>query len=87
MENINFGIDLGTTNSGICKFVDGKVVVYKNPVGFNDTLPSIVAYRKGRIFIGEKARELLKSGNSDVFTSFKRKMGTEHLYRISDINE
>lgn len=87
MGNINFGIDLGTTNSGICKFVDGKVVVYKNPVGFSDTLPSIVAYRKGRIFIGEKARELLKSGNPDVFGSFKRKMGTEHLYQVSDINE
>lgn len=87
MGNINFGIDLGTTNSGICKFTDGKVVVYKNPVGFSDTLPSIVAYRKGRIFIGEKARELLKSGNPDVFGSFKRKMGTEHLYQISDINE
>ncbi|WP_336732213.1 Hsp70 family protein, partial [Chryseobacterium sp. VD8] len=87
MGNINFGIDLGTTNSGICKFTDGKVIVYKNPVGFSDTLPSIVAYRKGRIFIGEKARELLKSGNPDVFGSFKRKMGTEHLYQISDINE
>ncbi len=87
MGNINFGIDLGTTNSGICKFVDGKVVVYKNPVGFSDTLPSIVAYRKGRIFIGEKARELLKSGNPDVFGSFKRKMGTEYLYQVSDISE
>lgn len=87
MGNINFGIDLGTTNSGICKFVDGKVVVYKNPVGFSDTLPSIVAYRKGRIFIGEKARELLKSGNPDVFASFKRKMGTEHIYQISENQE
>ncbi|MDQ1162628.1 molecular chaperone DnaK [Chryseobacterium sp. SORGH_AS 447] len=87
MKNINFGIDLGTTNSGICKFTDGKVVVYKNPVGFSDTLPSIVAYRKGRIFIGEKARELLKSGNPDVFASFKRKMGTEHRYLVSATNE
>jgi molecular chaperone DnaK len=87
MGNINFGIDLGTTNSGICKFVDGKVVVYKNPVGFSDTIPSIVAYRKGRIFIGEKARELLKSGNPDVFASFKRKMGTEHMYQISESQE
>lgn len=87
MGNINFGIDLGTTNSGICKFVDGKVIIYKNPVGFSDTLPSIVAYRKGRIFIGDKARELLKSGNPDVFASFKRKMGTEHIYQISENQE
>lgn len=87
MGNINFGIDLGTTNSGVSKFADGKVTVYKNPVGFSDTLPSIVAYKKGRILIGDKARELLKSAHLDVFSSFKRKMGTEHLYEVSDINE
>lgn len=87
MKNINFGIDLGTTNSGIAKFADGKVTVYKNPVGFAETLPSVVAFRKGRIVIGEKARELMKSASKDVFSSFKRKMGTEHLYRISDSGE
>ncbi|MBB4805200.1 molecular chaperone DnaK [Chryseobacterium defluvii] len=87
MGNINFGIDLGTTNSGICRFVGGKVVVYKNPVGFSETLPSIVAYKKGRIFIGDKARELLKSASMDVFSSFKRKMGTEHQYQVVDTGE
>ncbi|MBW8522971.1 Hsp70 family protein [Chryseobacterium chendengshani] len=87
MGNINFGIDLGTTNSGISKFADGKVHIYKNPVGFSDTLPSIVAYKKGRILIGDKARELLKSAHLDVFSSFKRKMGTEHLYDVKDTDE
>lgn len=87
MGNINFGIDLGTTNSGISKFADGKVQIYKNPVGFGDTLPSIVAYKKGRILIGDKARELLKSAHLDVFSSFKRKMGTEHLYDVADTEE
>ncbi len=84
MGNINFGVDLGTTNSGICKFVDGKIVIYKNPVGFSETLPSVVAYRKNRIFVGEKARELMKTASADVFSSFKRKMGTEHIYKISE---
>lgn len=86
MGNINFGVDLGTTNSGICKFVDGKIVIYKNPVGFSETLPSVVAYRKNRIFVGEKARELMKTASADVFSSFKRKMGTEHIYKISEID-
>lgn len=84
MGNINFGVDLGTTNSGICKFVDGKIIIYKNPVGFSETLPSVVAYRKNRIFVGEKARELMKTASADVFSSFKRKMGTEHIYKISE---
>ena len=56
---INFGIDLGTTNSSIAKFEKGQVVVFKNPIGQKDTLPSVVAYRKGRILVGEKAREFL----------------------------
>lgn len=87
MENINFGIDLGTTNSGICKFEDGKVVIFKNPVGFSETLPSAISFRKGRISIGSKAREFMGTAHADVFTSFKRKMGTDHLYRITENNE
>ena len=83
MKNINFGIDLGTTNSGICKYVEGKVQIFKNPIGFSDTIPSVVAYKKERILIGDKARELLKSTHIDVFSSFKRKMGTDYLYEIS----
>ena len=29
---INIGIDLGTTNSAIAKFVKGEVEVFKNPL-------------------------------------------------------
>lgn len=87
MENINFGIDLGTTNSGIGKFESGKVNIYKNPVGFREVLPSVVAYRNGRILVGDKARELTTMQPEHVFSSFKRKMGSEHNYFVSAINE
>ena len=87
MEHINFGIDLGTTNSGICKFEDGKIQIFKNPVGFSDTLPSAISFRKSRISIGGKAREMMGKTNTDVFTAFKRKMGTDHQYLISETNE
>lgn len=43
---INFGIDLGTTNSAIAKFEKGQVVVFRNPIGQKDTLPSVVAFQK-----------------------------------------
>lgn len=86
MSNINYGIDLGTTNSGICKCVDGRVKIFKNPVGFSDTLPSVVAFRKSRMLVGDKARELMKTAHSDVFSSFKRKMGTEHTYHLETEN-
>ena len=53
MENtINFGIDLGTTNSAIAKFIKGDVIVFNNPLDFGrSTLPSVV-YLKERIKSG-----------------------------------
>lgn len=86
MANIDFGIDLGTTNSGIGKFHNGKVNVYKNPVGFRETLPSVVAYRNDRILIGDKAREFTKIQPDQVFSSFKRKMGSDYVYQ-TPLNE
>lgn len=53
---INFGIDLGTTNSLIAKFEKGQVEVFKNPNGFKESLPSVVAFRNDRILVGDQAR-------------------------------
>jgi molecular chaperone DnaK len=79
---INFGIDLGTTNSAIAKFEKGKVVLFRNPIGQKDTLPSVVAFRNDRIIVGEKAREYLLRAPEQVVGSFKRKMGTNESYPI-----
>jgi molecular chaperone DnaK len=57
-QMINFGIDLGTTNSLITKFDKGSVEVFKNPNGFKETLPSIVGFRNDRIMVGDQARDL-----------------------------
>ncbi|MCZ8144522.1 Hsp70 family protein [Flavobacterium sp.] len=84
MSNINFGIDLGTTNSAIARYENGKITLYKNPVGFKDTLPSVVSFRKGRIQIGDKARELMLTQSENVFASFKRKMGTDSTFTVPD---
>ncbi|MDX2248450.1 MAG: Hsp70 family protein [Bacteroidia bacterium] len=84
---INFGIDLGTTNSAIAKFEKGQVVVFKNPVGQKDTLPSVVAFRKDKIIVGEKAREFLLKASGEVAGSFKRKMGTTESWYFSSIGE
>ncbi|MBF4472754.1 Hsp70 family protein [Flavobacterium sp. HJJ] len=87
MKNINIGIDLGTTNSGIAKYDNGKISIYKNPVGFKDTIPSVVSFRKGRIQIGEKAREHSATNAENVFSSFKRKMGSDEVYYIKDLDK
>lgn len=76
MATINYGIDLGTTNSGIGRYENGRVQVLKNPVGLKETLPSVVSFYRGRILVGDKAREQYRSNAGNVFSSFKRKMGS-----------
>ncbi len=84
---INFGIDLGTTNSVIARYHEGNVEVFKNPIGHKETLPSVVAFRNERILIGDKAREYLEKDPGNVFGSFKRKMGTDASYWVESISE
>lgn len=82
MNTINIGIDLGTTNSGVASFVNGNLTVYKNAQSLKETISSAVAYRSDKIFIGDKARELVTKDVNNVFMHFKRKMGTDYKYYI-----
>ena len=86
---IDYGIDLGTTNSAIAKFIKGEVEVYKNPLETGrETLPSVVYYKKDKIVVGTKAREYLeKDATKSVFNAFKRKMGTTESFRVKTINQ
>lgn len=89
MENtINFGIDLGTTNSAIAKFIKGEVIVFTNPQDFGrSTLPSVVSFRKTSIMVGNKAKEFLERDPKSVVGVFKRKMGTAESFKIKSTNE
>jgi molecular chaperone DnaK len=89
MENmINFGIDLGTTNSVIAKFVKGEVQIFTNSQDFGrSTLPSVVAFKKDTVFVGNKAKEFWEKRPKDVVGTFKRKMGTSESYKIASLNQ
>ncbi len=86
-QTIDFGIDLGTTNSVIAHAHDGKVEVLRNPLSLKETLPSVVAYRKSRVLVGEKAREFLTRDPENVVGGFKRKMGTTERYNIKSLEQ
>lgn len=90
MENtINFGIDLGTTNSAIAKFVKGEVIVFNNPLDYGRaTLPSVVCYQKDKIIVGSQAKVMFGKQKKDAFTQafFKRKMGTSESFQIKSQN-
>ena len=58
--NINYGIDLGTTNSSIARMNGDKIDVIQ--IGASFIMPSCVHYRKnGDCFEGERANNEKKS--------------------------
>lgn len=85
-STINFGIDLGTSNSLIAKFDKGNVEVFKNPNGFKETLPSVIFFRNDRIIIGDQARTYLQRDPKSSASRFKRKMGTSEIFKIKALN-
>ncbi|WP_118953422.1 Hsp70 family protein [Taibaiella helva] len=87
MRPVNFGIDLGTTNSLIGRFDNGSVTVYQNPIGHKETLASVVAFRSDRILVGDKAREYMLKDAVNVFGGFKRRMGTDEKYYVVNLDE
>lgn len=86
-RTIDIGIDLGTTNSVISYYKEGKVQIFKNPLGWKETLPSVVAFKNDMLLVGEKAQEYLSREPQNVVARFKRKMGTDERFFIQAINQ
>lgn len=93
---MKYGIDLGTTNSAICKMENGEPVIKKTDT-LKDTLPSCVSFtRKKVIKVGDSAMNDLRqdkarstksmdASNSNVFLEFKRTMGLDTKYFSSNM--
>lgn len=93
---IDYGIDLGTTNSVISRIENGEPVIKKTDT-LKDTMPSCVSINKKKAFrVGDSAYEVLKrdklssmknnENTSNVFIEFKRTMGTDKKYVSSHLN-
>jgi molecular chaperone HscC len=78
------GIDLGTTNSLVTTFKDGKEVLIPN--AFNEYLtPSVVSVdEEGNIIVGKIAKERLVSNPSLTTSLFKRNMGTKRAIMLGE---
>lgn len=91
---IDYGIDLGTTNSAIVRMESGEPKIKKTDT-LKDTMPSCVYFNKKKsISVGDSAynsykRDKLggmrssKLGSSNAFIEFKRTMGTDKSYPSS----
>lgn len=74
-------IDLGTTNSLVSVFRDGKAELIPNAHGAMMT-PSVVHFTdKGEAMIGSVAKNRLVTDPKQTFSRFKRHMGTEQIVR------
>ncbi|MGB0958665.1 MAG: Hsp70 family protein [Halocynthiibacter sp.] len=75
------GIDLGTTNSLVSVFRDGKSELIPNALGAMMT-PSVVHFTdKSEAMIGSAAKSRLVTDPQQTFARFKRHMGTEQIVR------
>ena len=88
---IDYGIDLGTTNSAISRMENGEPVIKKTDMQ-KDTMPSCVYFNKKKTTqVGDSGYNALKSDKlkamkefdsnvSNSFIEFKRTMGTDKKY-------
>ena len=80
------GIDLGTSNSEAAVMLGGKPTIIPSAEGATvagKMFPSYVAFTPdGQLLVGEPARRQAVSNPEGTVTAAKRKMGTDHIYRI-----
>ena len=93
---IDYGIDLGTTNSAICRMEKGEPVVIQVDVTRNIMPSCVFINKKGSIRCGETAYNQMKQDkrratkswhqeDSTTYIEFKRTMGTDKIYHY--VNE
>src|SRR5215469_17144212 len=80
---IDFGIDLGTTNSAIAVINGVTPEIIKNNERDADITPSAIYIgKKGNIQLGERAKSRMADEGGDVYIEFKRRMGTDFVYKF-----
>ena len=97
-NKIDYGIDLGTTNSAIARMENGVPTIKKSDT-LKDTVPSCVHFNKRKdILVGDtafnvmkndntRALKLFEAGKTNTFIEFKRTMGTTHTYECSNMGK
>jgi molecular chaperone DnaK len=84
---IDFGIDLGTTNSAIAELKDVSTGIIKNDKD-QDVTPSAVFINKGGlVYVGDRAKNGMARYPRDTYIEFKKRMGTpfEYVFESSGV--
>jgi len=83
------GIDLGTSNSAAAVMEGGRPVIIPSAEGAGvasgKAFPSFVAFTKdGQRLVGEPARRQAAMNSQGTVYAAKRKMGTDHKFKVMD---
>ncbi len=80
------GIDLGTSNSAAAVIMGGKPTIIPAAEGATaggKAFPSVVAFSKdGELLVGEPARRQAITNPDNTIIAAKRKMGSDHIFKI-----
>src|ERR1035438_9798825 len=82
IKTIDYGIDLGTTNSCIARWEGGAVKVFQNNDQMNVKPSAVHILKTGRIIVGRRANSALLTDPDNVATEFKRWMGQKDRKRF-----
>ncbi|WP_433796972.1 Hsp70 family protein [Actinoplanes sp. CA-252034] len=74
-DTIDFGIDLGTTNSAIAVVEDGVPVVVKSNDGWDITPSAVWIPKPGVVHVGRAARDRVEHDQGNAAGEFKLEMG------------
>ena len=80
------GIDLGTSNSAACVYIDGKATMIPSAEGtslYGKAFPSYVAFTEdGEQLVGEPAKRQASTNPDNTISEIKRHMGTDYKVNI-----
>lgn len=81
---IDYGIDLGTTNSAIALLVGTGTEIIKNNLDGDITPSAVYINRGGNLWVGQAARSKIvdERAEEDVALDFKRRIGTGYEYEF-----
>src|SRR6266571_8308602 len=81
-KTIDYGIDLGTTNSCIARWEGGAVRVFQNNDQMNVTPSAVHILKSGRTIVGRRGHAALLTDPDNVAVEFKRWMGQKDRKRF-----
>ena len=79
---VDYGIDLGTTNSCIARWEGGAVRVFQNNDQMNVTPSAVHILKSGRVIVGRRGYSAILTDPENVAVEFKRWMGQKDRRRF-----